>query len=197
MPGIGGNIKTGLLFGSFNPVHIGHIAIAAYTKEFAGMDEIWFIVSPQNPFKSPENLASPQSRLQMVNLATKSHKGLITSDIEFSMPVPSYTLDTMKKLKESHPEKEFWIITGTDNISSIISWKGGRTLVRQYNFLVYPRPGSDNSRLDFFSNATVMDAPVIEISSSFIRRSIKEGKDMRAFVPSGAYDFLMANKLYT
>jgi len=176
-------IKTGLLFGSFNPIHIGHIAIAGYMKEFAGMDEIWFIVSPQNPFKHPEHLASPAERLHMVTLATEGHTCFLASDIEFAMPLPSYTLNTMQKLVLEYPDRDYHIITGTDNIDSIIHWKGGRTLVRDYKFLVYPRPGSDTSGLRLFRQARMVNAPVIEISSSFIRDSLKEGKNMRAFLP--------------
>jgi nicotinate-nucleotide adenylyltransferase len=114
---------TGLLFGSFNPVHIGHIAIAGYMKEFEGLDEVWFIVSPRNPFKSLVHLAKAEERLEMVRMAAKKHKGLIASDIEFGMPLPSYTIDTMKKLTGDFPEREFKIIIGSDNLESIPLWK--------------------------------------------------------------------------
>ncbi len=188
--------RTGLLFGSFNPVHIGHMAVAGYMKEFAGMDEIWFIVSPQNPFKNPEQLATPTARLHMVRLATEDYPSFIASDIEFGMSLPSYTLNTMKKLTGEYPGRDYHIITGTDNIDSIISWKGGRTLLRDYQFLVYPRPGEDSARLSLFNKATIVNAPVIEVSSSFIRKALKEGKDMRAFVPVRAYEYLVKNRIY-
>ncbi|MFP4367410.1 MAG: nicotinate (nicotinamide) nucleotide adenylyltransferase [Bacteroidales bacterium] len=189
-------IKTGLLFGSFNPIHIGHIAIASYMKEFESMQEIWFIVSPQNPFKQRKNLASPSARLNMVRIATANFDSIIASDIEFDMPLPSYTLDTMKKLGMDFPERVFHIITGTDNLNSIYKWKGGRTLVRECNFMFYPRPNTDNEGLRLFNNARIVDAPVMEISSSFIRKSLHEGKNMRAFVPSGIYEYIIKNRLY-
>lgn len=187
---------TGLLFGSFNPIHIGHIAIAGYMKEFAGMDEIWFIVSPQNPFKKRNRLASPAARLQMVKLAIARHDSFIASDIEFGMPLPSYTINTMEKLAAGFPEREFHIITGTDNLDSIRKWKGGDKLVSGHKFLVYPRTGSDASGIGDFGNARMVKAPVIDISSSFIRRALRQGRNMRAFVPDAAYDYLVRNRLY-
>lgn len=189
-------IKTGLLFGSFNPIHIGHIAIASYMKEFESMEEIWFIVSPQNPFKQRKDLASPSARLNMVRIATENFDKITASDIEFDMPLPSYTLDTMKKLGEDFPERNFYIITGTDNLNSIYKWKGGKTLIKEYNFLFYPRLNTDDRGLKLFSHAIIVDAPVMEISSTFIRESLHKRKDMRAFVTPGIYDYIVKNKLY-
>lgn len=231
-------VNTGLLFGSFNPIHIGHVAIAGYMKEFAGMEEIWFIVSPQNPHKSKDQLATPAARLNMVKLALENYPSFKVSDIEFGMPVPSYTLDTMKKLNALYTGRDFHLIIGTDNIDSIGHWKGSEILLKEYKFLIYPRlfsglekgvsrnskpcqdnlskfNESENSRSDsanspansktylqvaeipgIFKNAKFVDAPVIEISSSFIRIAIKEGKDMQAFMPSRAYDYLVKNRLY-
>jgi nicotinate-nucleotide adenylyltransferase len=189
-------IKTGLLFGSFNPIHIGHIAIAGYMKEFESMDEIWFIVSPRNPFKCPGQLVSPMARLEMIRLAIADYPAFKVSDIELNMPRPSYTINTMEKLADMHPGRDFHLIIGTDNMESIGRWKGGKTLLSSYKFLIYPRPGKDVSRLHQFSNARLADAPLIEISSSFIRESLKQGKDMRAFVPSGTYGYIEKNRFY-
>ncbi|MGF1585477.1 MAG: nicotinate (nicotinamide) nucleotide adenylyltransferase [Bacteroidales bacterium] len=231
-------VHTGLLFGSFNPIHIGHVAIAGYMKEFAGMEEIWFIVSPQNPHKSKEQLATPAARLNMVRLALENYPSFKVSDIEFGMPVPSYTLDTMMKLNTLYADRDFHLIIGTDNIDSISHWKGSEILLKEYKFLIYPRlisglekrvsgnkkscqdklskfNESENSRSDsaisppnsknylqvlddsgIFENAKFVDAPVIEISSSFIRNAIKESKDMQAFMPARAYDYLVKNRLY-
>ena len=190
-------IKTGLLFGSFNPVHIGHIAIGEYMKEFEGMEEIWFIVSPQNPLKSPQHLATPASRLQMARLAIKNYPAFRVSDIEFSMPVPSYTVNTMLRLSDDYPERDFHIIIGTDNIMSIRKWKGCRTLLNNYKFLIYPRPGTLNPETDLFRKARLVKAPVIDISSSFIRRALLEGKSTRSLVPAEAYDYILKNRLYS
>lgn len=189
-------IRTGLLFGSFNPVHIGHIAIAAYMKEFAGMEEIWFIVSPKNPFKRQDSLADPADRLEMVKLAIEPYKSFRASDVEFGMPVPSYTYDTMQKLTVDFPGREFSIITGTDNIGSIRKWKDGDKLIAVCDFLVYPRPESDAGAIEGFISAKLVKAPMIDVSSSFIRRSLSEGRDMRAFVPGAAYDFIEKKGLY-
>jgi nicotinate-nucleotide adenylyltransferase len=188
--------KTGLLFGSFNPIHIGHMAIAGYIKEFAGMDEIWFIVSPQNPHKKPENLVSPVTRLHMVNLAIECHPAFKASDIEFDMPLPSYTVKTLQKLENEYPDRDFFMITGADNIESMRGWKHSRILLDNYKFLVYPRLNSDTSALSLFSKARIVNAPIIDISSSFIRESLREGREMRAFVPCKTYDYIEENLIY-
>lgn len=190
-------IKTGLLFGSFNPIHIGHIAIAGYIKEFESMEEIWFIVSPRNPFKDPKQLVSPAARLEMTRLAINDFPAFMASDIEFSLSGPSYTTNTMEKLSEKHSGRDFHLIIGTDNIKSIGQWKGGNTLLRDQKFLIYPRLNTDNTKLNQFNNARLVDAPVIELSSSFIRESIIQGKDMRAYLPKGTYDFIKKNRLYS
>ncbi len=190
-------IKTGLLFGSFNPIHIGHIAIAGYMKEFESMDEIWFIISPRNPFKNPGQLVSPVARLEMARMAVDEFPSFTASDIEFNMPRPSYTINTLEKLAEEYPGNDFHIILGTDNVKSIGKWKGGETLLSDYKFLIYPRPGTDRTGMDQFSHARLAEAPLIEISSSFIRRSIMEGKNMRAFVPPGIWEYIERNGFYT
>lgn len=216
-------LKTGLLFGSFNPVHIGHMAIASYMKEFEGMDNIWFIVSPRNPFKEPGHLATASSRLHMVKLAIEGYSGFEASDIEFDMAVPSYTINTLEKLAVNFPERDFYIIMGTDNVEGIYLWKGGKTLVNEYKFLIYPRlkenrgvtadespdgrrenagcngeRGSDGSGgIKGFRNARLTSAPVIDISSTFIRESVAAGRDMRVFLPPRVYDYILKNRIYT
>jgi nicotinate-nucleotide adenylyltransferase len=190
-------MKTGLLFGSFNPVHIGHVAIAGYIKEFELMDEIWFILSPHNPFKILSHLVNSTARLEMLNLALADYPAFMASDIELTMQRPSYTINTLEVLSDKHPDRDFYLVIGTDNLKSIGEWKGGATLVRDYKFLFYPRPGTDNSNLEKFSNARIVNAPLFEISSSFIRESIRQGKDMRPFVPAGAFDYIKRNNFYS
>jgi nicotinate-nucleotide adenylyltransferase len=193
-------MRTGLLFGSFNPIHTGHILVAGYMKEFAGMDRVWFIVSPRNPFKLHNRLASPAARLQMVKLAVKGYDRFSASDIEFGMPVPSYTIDTLVRLTADFPGNDFSVIIGSDNLAGIGKWKGGKTLLRDYSFLVYPRLVSGSiytGNLDKFADAKLTEAPVIDISSTFIRESIADGKDMRPFLPPGVYDYIIKNNIYT
>jgi nicotinate-nucleotide adenylyltransferase len=193
-------MKTGLLFGSFNPIHTGHILVAGYMKEFAGMDRVWFIVSPRNPFKLQNQLASPAARLQMVKLAVKGYDRFSVSDIEFGMPVPSYTIDTLVRLTADFPGNDFSVIIGSDNLAGIGKWKGGETLLRDFSFLVYPRLVSGSvytGYLDEFQNAKLTEAPVVDISSTFIRASIANGKDMRPFLPPGVYDYIIKNSIYT
>jgi nicotinate-nucleotide adenylyltransferase len=190
-------MKTGLLFGSFNPIHIGHVAIAGYMKEFEFMDEIWFILSPHNPFKNLSHLVSSTARLEMLNLALADFPAFRASGIELTMPRPSYTINTLEILAEKHPDRDFYLIIGTDNLESIGQWKGGTSLLRDYKFLFYPRPGTDNSNLEKFGNARIVNAPLFEISSSFIRDSILQGKDMRAFVPAGTFEYILKNRLYS
>jgi nicotinate-nucleotide adenylyltransferase len=190
-------IKTGLLFGSFNPIHIGHIAIAGFIKEFESVGEIWFVISPQNPFKNLSQLVRPAARLEMIKIAIKEYPAFRVSDIEFNMPLPSFTINTLNKLKEKYPGRDFYLITGTDNIGSIGQWKGGKTLLNDNKFLIYPRLNTDNSGLRKFKNARIVDAPVIELSSTFIRDSILQGKDMRPFLPPGVYDYIIKNGFYS
>jgi nicotinate-nucleotide adenylyltransferase len=189
--------STGLLFGSFNPVHIAHVAIAGYMKEFEGLDEIWFIISPRNPFKSSGQLVSPPARLEMTRLAIMHYPAFSASDFEFNMPLPSYTINTLEKLSGEYPGRDFRLILGTDNIESIGHWKEGKTLVNEYKFLFYPRPGTENASLSIFRNARITDAPLIEVSSTFIRESIRSGKNMRAFVPSETWDYIEKNGFYS
>lgn len=137
------NSKVGLFFGSFNPVHIGHLIIANYMANYTFLDEVWFVVSPQNPFKDKKSLGNMYDRLEMVNLAIEGADNLRASDIEFSLPQPSYTIDTLTHLSEKYPTKEFLLIMGEDNLMGITKWKNADILLRDYKIIVYPRPGYD------------------------------------------------------
>jgi len=190
-------LKIGLYFGSYNPIHIGHLAIANYMVEFTDIDQLWFVVSPQNPFKKKENLLADYHRLEMVNRAIKNDNRFRASNIEFSMPKPSYTIDTLAYLQEKYPDHSFNILMGSDNLESFPKWKNFEMIVKNYGVIVYPRPGYDSSKIPNFKTVTVAEkAPLIEISSSFIRKAIKEGKDIRHFVPLNAWEYLDEMNFY-
>ncbi len=175
--------KTGLFFGSFNPIHIGHMAIANYMLEFTNLDKLWFVVSPQNPLKKRSNLLDENHRLILVGAAIEDNYKYKASNIEFSMPKPSFTVDTLVYLKEKYPNNEFVLIMGSDNLRTFKKWKNYETIISNYEIYVYPRPGDNNLDLMSHKNVSVVNAPLMEISSSFIRNAIKERKDVRYFMP--------------
>lgn len=189
-------MKTGLYFGSFNPVHIGHLAIANFMIEFTDLRQLWFVVSPQNPLKEKRNLLKDYHRLEMVRLAIEDDDRFRASDIEFKLPTPSYTIDTLAYLEEKHPGKEFQLVMGTDGLRTFHKWKHADLLVQKYHRLIYPRPDERKGLSMELKNATLVDAPLMEISSSFIRKAIKEGKDVRHLVPSKAYRYMREMHFY-
>ncbi|MEO6313759.1 MAG: nicotinate (nicotinamide) nucleotide adenylyltransferase [Chitinophagaceae bacterium] len=175
-------MKIGLYFGSFNPVHIGHCIIASHFVQNTQLEKVWLVVSPQNPFKTPAGLLNEYHRLHLVQLATEGSSRLRGSDIEFHLPRPSYTIDTLTYLREKHPEHEFSIILGSDGLQNLHKWKNAAVLVKDYTVYVYKRPGFDivntlNARIE------IADAPLLEISSTHIREMIKAGKSIRYLVP--------------
>ncbi|MGE0089671.1 MAG: nicotinate (nicotinamide) nucleotide adenylyltransferase [Bacteroidales bacterium] len=189
-------MKTGLFFGSFNPVHIGHMAIANYMLEFTDMDELWMIVSPHNPFKTLKSLASEYDRIKMVELAIGENHKISASDIEFRLPKPSYTIDTLTYLGERNPSKEFVLIIGSDNLDSFHKWKNYEEILKSYQIYVYPRLGSGLGKYSDYKNIRLVNAPTIEVSSSFIRESIKLGKDIRYFLNSEVFQYIQQNSFY-
>ena len=189
-------MTIGLYFGSFNPIHIGHMAIANYMVEYGGLDQLWFVVSPQNPLKEKKSLLKDYHRLEMVRLAIEGDDRLRASDIEFRLPRPSYTIDTLTYLEEKHPDREFRLIMGADGLKTFHKWKHADLIVKKYHRLIYPRPGVDLTSLLPLPNATIVDAPTMEISSSFIRRAIRQGKDIRHLVPAGAYRYMREMHFY-
>lgn len=190
------NKQIGLFFGSFNPVHIGHLMIASYMANFTELDEVWFVVSPQNPFKEKKNLGNMYDRLEMVNIALDNAENLMASSIEFNLPQPSYTIDTLIYLKEKYPNKDFVLIMGEDNLVSLEKWKNYQIILRDYKIFVYPRSNSGESALKNHPSITITDTPLIEISSTFIRKAIKEGKNVRYFTPDAVIDFIDKKGLY-
>lgn len=195
-------IETGLFFGSFNPVHIGHMAIANYIAEYSSLKEIWFVVSPHNPLKAKESLLKDRDRLYMTELAIGEDSRFRVSDVEFTLPQPSYTVDTLAWLAEKYPARSFTLIMGEDNLTTLHKWKNVEVLVKQCPIIVYPRlyPGSrSNKRLqEVLSMASVkeIDAPVMDISGTFIRSAIKEGKDVSWFVPAPTWRYIREMHFY-
>jgi len=182
-------MKIGLYFGSFNPVHIGHMAIANYILEFSEIDKLWFVVSPQNPMKNKASLLAENHRYELLNLAITDVSKYKVCTVEFNMPKPSYTIDTLTYLTEKYPENKFYLIMGADNLASFKKWKNYDVILKNYKILVYPRPGFDDLKLLSHKNIIKVNAPLIEISSSFIRKAIKQKIDVRTM------PFVDVNKL--
>jgi nicotinate-nucleotide adenylyltransferase len=189
-------MKTGLYFGSFNPIHIGHLAIANFMIEFTDLKQLWFVVSPQNPLKEKRSLLKDYHRLEMVRLAVEDDDRFRASDIEFKLPIPSYTINTLAYLEEKNPGREFQLVMGADGLRTFHKWKHADLIVKKYHRLIYPRPGENLDASSVFPNATLVKAPLMEISSSFIRKAIREGKDVRHLVPTKAYQYMREMHFY-
>lgn len=190
-------LKIGLYFGSYNPVHIGHLAIANYMVEYTDIDQLWFVVSPQNPHKQKLNLLADYHRLELINRAIEDDNRLRTSNIEFNLPKPSYTINTLAYLSEQYPNYHFRILMGSDNLENFHKWKNSQVILENYGIIVYPRPGFDPSKVEVTKNITIANgAPLMEISSSFIRNAISEGRDIRHFLPQKTWQYLDEMNFY-
>ena len=188
-------MKIGLYFGSFNPVHVGHLIIVNHILNESELEMIWFIVSPLNPFKDSHNLMNEYDRLHLVKKAIEEDPRLKASDIEFSLPKPSYTVHTLAYLKEKYPDHSFSIIMGSDSFQNLGKWKNPETLIENYPIIIYKRPGFDvNNKLN--ANITIMDAPLLEISSTHIRRLIKAGKSIKYLVPSNIEEEILSSTFF-
>ena len=195
--------KIGLFFGSFNPIHIGHLILANYILENSDMEELWFVVSPQNPFKDKKSLLNDHNRLDMVQLSVKNYPKMRASNIEFSLPKPSYTIDTLTYLNEKYPDYSFALIMGEDNLKSLPKWKNYEKLVSDYQIIVYPRTFKGNistslndSELRNHENISLINAPIIELSATEIRKMIKEGKNVRPMLPPEVFEYLDGSSFY-
>ena len=194
--------KIGLYFGSFNPVHIGHLAIAGYLTEFTDLNQIWFVVSPQNPLKKKDTLLADHHRLYMTQLAVGDSDTIKASDIELKLPVPSYTIDTLTYLKEKYNKNEFCLVMGEDNLYTLHKWKNAAELAIRYPIYVCPRFGSvkpDSPLLDqLISTAEIhhVQAPLMQISGTFIRNGIKHGKNMSYFLSAAVWKYIVEMHFY-
>lgn len=188
--------KTGLFFGSFNPIHTGHMILASYMHAFAGLDEVWFVISPQNPFKQKESLLADHHRYYMVNLAVEDNPAFRASDIEFHMPKPSFTIDTLTWLTEKYPNREFVLLIGSDQLPSFHKWKNYESILEYYQLFVYPRPHSDQGEYSDHPKVRRWEAPMVEISSTMIRTALQHKKDVRYLLPDKVYQHILEMHFY-
>ncbi|MDR1779350.1 MAG: nicotinate-nucleotide adenylyltransferase [Tannerella sp.] len=176
-------IRTGIFSGSFNPVHIGHLALANWICEYGGIDELWFLVTPQNPLKKGREMIDYRTRFEMLQAAVADYPHFRVSDFELGLPQPAYTIQTLHALRESYPDRRFYLVIGADNWQSFDRWKDAKTLIDEFPILIYPRPGYELSIPPELKNVSAVAAPLIEISSSFIRTALRQGRDIRFFLP--------------
>ncbi len=188
--------KVGLFFGSFNPVHVGHMIIANYMATRTELDQIWFVVSPHNPLKPKKSLAPDYDRLHLVRLAIGDNPLLRASDIEFGLPKPSYTIDTLAYLREKYPEHAFVLIMGEDNLATLHKWKNYELLLRDYEIYVYRRPGTPLTAFEDHPHVSQFEAPQMHISATYIRDCIREGHSIQYLVPDAVWTYLLTSHLY-
>ncbi|AUC74502.1 nicotinate (nicotinamide) nucleotide adenylyltransferase [Olleya sp. Bg11-27] len=191
-------MKIGLYFGSFNPIHIGHLIIANQMVENSDLDQIWFVVTPHNPFKKKSSLLDNYQRLEMVYLATKDYDTLKESDIEFNLPQPNYTVNTLAYLTEKYPDKDFSLIMGEDNLKSFHKWKNYQVILDNHHIYVYPRisTGTIETQFDNHPKIHSVEAPIMEISSTLLRNSIKAGKNIKPLLPEHVWAYLDEMNFY-
>lgn len=194
-------MKVGLFFGSFNPIHIGHLIIANIMAETTDLDKVWFVVTPHNPLKPSKSLLHDFDRYDMVRAAVYEHYKLQVSDVEFHLPKPNYTIHTLVHLTEKHPDKQFKVIIGEDNLDSFTKWKNYERILEDYGLYVYPRlqaPGSPvtNPELKRHPNVRMVEAPLMDISATFIRNCIKKGQSVRYLVPDSVEAIIRDKKFY-
>lgn len=189
-------MKIGLFFGSFNPIHTGHLVIANYMANHTGLDKVWLVVSPHNPLKDKKDLIQVYDRLEMAKLATEEADNIVVSDIELKLPQPSYTIDTLTHLKALYPEHDFVLIMGADNLKSLKKWKNYEIILRDYHIYVYPRPGASNLELASHPSISITNTPLMEISSTFIRKAIVDHKNVKFFLPDKVIEFIDSKGLY-
>ncbi len=186
---------VGIMGGSFNPVHIGHTIVASYIAQWADLDQVWLSLSPANPLKEHDNSTTDSQRLKMLKIAIADSPNLAVTDIELTLPRPSYTARLLDELSSRYPDTDFKLIIGSDNWQLFDKWHDPGHILKRYGVIIYPRPGYPIAPLNTHE-ATIVDAPGIDLSSTFIRQSIKEGRDMNYFLPAGVFKYIKDNNLY-
>ncbi|GAB3365294.1 nicotinate (nicotinamide) nucleotide adenylyltransferase [Arachidicoccus ginsenosidivorans] len=189
-------MKIGLYFGSFNPIHTGHLIIAEHVLNYADVDRVWLVISPQNPLKPSASLLGEYDRLHLVNLAIENSSRLKAVDVEFRLPKPSYTITTLTYLTEKYPTDDFTVILGSDSFNNLPKWRNYEQLIRDYSFLIYLRPGFPVKDIEPGINASILQAPMLDISASFIRNNIHQDKSIRFLVPDKVFDYIQMNNYY-
>lgn len=191
-------MKIGLYFGTFNPIHVGHLTIANHLAEYSDLDQVWFIVTPQSPFKKKSSLLDNHHRYQMVDRAVEDYSKLRVSDIEFNLPQPNYTINTLTYLEEKYPDYEFALIMGEDNLKSFHKWKNYELILERHHIYVYPRisDGKVETQFDNHPQIHIINSPIMQLSSTFIRKAIKEGKNIRPMLPEHVWNYLDEMNFY-
>ena len=185
-------MKVGVFSGSFNPVHMGHLALANYLCEFGEVDEVWFLVSPRNPFKQGQELMDDHLRLRLVRLAIEGYPRFRASDVEFALPRPSYTIHTLDKLRSLYPSHEFHLIIGSDNWAGFPRWREAGRILAEHHLIIYPRPGYPVDEGSLPPRVRLTSAPVLDVSSTFIRQSLAQGRDVRFFLHPAVWEALVS-----
>ncbi len=186
--------KIGLFGGSFDPVHSGHLMVASFIAQNSDLDEVWLNLSPCNPLKDKARESNDEDRLNMLRIAVEGIKFLSVCDVELTMPYPSYTISTLRLLRERYPDCDFTLVVGSDNWNLFDRWKDSEAIIKEFGVIVYPRPGYP---VDFLpEGVAVVEAPLIQLSSTFIRKNVKEGKDMNFFLPQAVYQYIIERNLY-
>ncbi|MFN3755789.1 MAG: nicotinate (nicotinamide) nucleotide adenylyltransferase [Flavobacterium sp.] len=191
-------MNIGLYFGTFNPIHVGHLIIANHMAEFSDLDQVWMVVTPHNPHKQKSTLLDDYHRLEMVHIATNDYPKIRPSDIEFKLPQPNYTVNTLAHLNEKYPEHNFSLIMGEDNLNSLHKWKNHEVILQYHHIYVYPRLNSGEMDHQFINHPKIhrIGAPVIELSSTFIRDSVKQQKNIAPMLPEKVWEYIDHNLFY-
>lgn len=189
-------MKIGLFFGSFNPIHVGHLIIANHMATQTDLDKVWLVVSPHNPLKPKKSLARDFDRLHLTRLGIGDNPLIEASNVEFGLPQPSYTIDTLAFLKEKHPDREFALIMGGDNLATLDQWKNYEQLLAGFDIYVYRRPGIELGPFASHPRVKICEAPLLDISATYIRDCLRKGRSVRYLVPEAVFEYLESGNLY-